>query len=108
MKKKIGQIIQEHVEAEKMEVTAFAKAIHRERSNAYDIFKRESIDTELLKKIGQVLRYDFFQDLLEPETKQKLMMKKGITRKVLIEFELTEDEIDSLNIDKKLQNKYRE
>ena len=105
MKKKIGQIIQEHVEAEKMEVTAFAKAIHKERSNAYDIFKRESIDTELLKKIGQVLHYDFFQDLLEPETKQMLMREKSITRKVLVEFELTEDEINSLKIDKKLINK---
>ena len=108
MKKKIGQIIQEHVEAEKMEITAFAKAIHKERSNVYDIFKRSSIDTELLKKIGHVLRYDFFQDLLEPETKQMLMREKGVTRKVLVEFELTEGEIDSLNIDKKLQNKYRE
>ena len=103
MKKKIGQLIQERVEAEKMEVTAFAKAIHKERSNAYDIFKRDSIDTDLLKKIGRVLHYDFFQDFLEPETKQMLMMKKGITRKVLIEIELTEDEIDSLNIDKKLK-----
>ena len=104
MNKKIGQIIQERVEAEKMEVTAFAKAINKERSNAYDIFKRDSIDTMLLKKIGQVLNYDFFQDLLEPETKQKLMMKKGITRKVLVELELTDKEIDFLNLEKKLIN----
>jgi len=102
MKKKIGQIIQERVEAEKWEVTAFAKAINKERSNAYDIFKRDSIDTKLLKKIGQVLRYDFFQDLLEPETKQMLMMKKSITRKMFVELELTEEEIDLLNIDKKI------
>ena len=100
--KKIGQLIQEHVEAEKMEVTAFAKAINKERSNVYNIFKRDSIDTKLLKKIGQVLRYDFFQDLLEPETKQMFMTKKGITRKVLVELELTDDEIDFLNIDRKI------
>jgi len=55
-----------------------------------------------------MLHYDFFQDLLEPETKQMLMREKGITRKVLVEIELTESEIDSLNIDKKLQNRYRE
>jgi len=102
MSKKIGQLIQEKVEAQKMEVTAFAKAINKERSNAYDIFKRDSIDTALLKKIGQVLSYDFFQDLLEPKTKQTLMMKKGITRKVLVELELTEEEIEYLNIDRKL------
>jgi len=104
MKKKIGQIIQERVEAERMEVTAFAKAINKERSNAYNIFKRDSIDTKLLKKIGQVLNYDFFQDMLEPETKQKLMMKKGITRKILVELELTEEEIDLLSLDEKILN----
>jgi hypothetical protein len=102
MKRKIGQLIQEKVEAEKMEVTAFAKAINKERSNAYDIFKRDSIDTDLLKKIGQVLHYDFFQDLLEPETKKMLMAKKGITRKILVELELSAEEIDILKIDKKI------
>ncbi|MDR1370155.1 MAG: hypothetical protein LBJ72_08555 [Dysgonamonadaceae bacterium] len=104
MKKKIGQLIEERVRAEKMEVTAFAKAINKERSNAYDIFKRDNIDIMLLKKIGQVLDYDFFQDLLAPETKQMMMIKRGITKKVLIEIELTEDEINFLNIEKKLIN----
>jgi len=104
MDKKIGQLIKERVEHVNMEVTAFAKAIGTERSNAYDIFKRESIDTDLLKKIGQVLKHDFFQDLLEPETIKLLMMKKGITRKVLIELELTEEEIKYLEIDTKLIN----
>lgn len=104
MKKKIGQLIQERVKAEKMEVTAFAKAINKERSNAYDIFNRDNIDIQLLKKIGQVLNYDFFQDLLAPETKQMLMMRKGVTKKVLIEIELTDDEIDFLNLEKKIVN----
>jgi hypothetical protein len=105
MNKKIGQLIQERVEAGKWEVTAFAKAIQKERSNVYDIFKRESIDTDLLKKIGQVLMYDFFQDLLEPETKKMLMLKKGITRKVLVELELTEKEIELLNLERKIVEK---
>ena len=104
MKKKIGQLIQERVKAEKMEVTAFARAIHKERSNAYDIFNRDNIDIKLLEKIGQVLNYDFFQDLLAPETKQKLVMRKGITKKVLVEIELTDDEIEFLNLEKKLIN----
>jgi hypothetical protein len=102
MKKKIGEIIKEHLDASKMEVTAFSKAIGRERSNVYNIFKRDSIDTGLLKKIGQVLRHDFFEDLLEPETKKMLMMKKGITRKFFLEFELTDEEIKCLDIDNKI------
>jgi len=95
--KKIGQIIKERVEASNMEVTAFAKAINKERSNIYDIFKRSSIDTELLKKIGQILNYDFFEDLLEPETKAKLMLKGKATKKFLIEVELTDEEMNILN-----------
>ena len=49
MEKIIGQLIKERVESLNMEVTAFAKAINKERSNVYDIFKRDSIDTKLLK-----------------------------------------------------------
>jgi hypothetical protein len=102
MQKKIGEIIREHFVASKLEATEFARLINRERSNVYNIFKRDSIDTNLLKKIGQILKYDFFQDLLEPETKRMLMMKKGVTKKVLIEFELTDEEIKFLNIDNKI------
>ena len=102
MNKIIGEIIREHFEASNMEATQFAKAINRERSNVYNIFKRDTIDTGLLKKIGQVLRHDFFVDLLEPETKKMLMMKKGITKKVLFEFELSEDEIQFLNMEQKI------
>ncbi|MDR2915586.1 MAG: hypothetical protein LBV74_12265 [Tannerella sp.] len=102
MEKKIGEIIKEHFEASKMEATAFAKAINRERSNVYDIFKRSSIDTGLLKKIGHILKHDFFEDLLEPETKRMLMMKKGVTKKVLLEFELTDEEIKFLDIENKI------
>lgn len=94
MSKIIGQLIKERVEAVNMEVTAFAKLINKERSNIYDIFKRDSIDTKLLKKIGQVLDYDFFQHLIEKETIEKLRIQE-ITRKskVLLEVEISEDEI---------------
>ena len=102
MKKKIGEIIKEHLDASRMEVTQFAKEINRERSNIYNILKRDSIDTKLLKKIGQVLKHDFFEDLLEPETKRMLMMKKGITKKIYIEFELSDEEINFIDIDNKI------
>ena len=68
MEKKIGQLIKDRLDATDMEVTAFAKALNTERSNAYDIFKRDSIDTFLLKKIGQILNYDYLQELLEEVT----------------------------------------
>jgi len=41
-------------------VSAFAKKINRSRNVVYDIFERESIDTDLLNKISKVLSCDFF------------------------------------------------
>lgn len=99
MKKKIGQLIKDRVKAENLKVTDFAKMIGAERTNVYDIFKRSSIDTELLKKIGQVLHYDFFQDLLEPETVKEIVLRHAITNKVYVELSLTEDEVKSLGIE---------
>jgi hypothetical protein len=103
MKKKIGQIIKEKLDASKMEVTVFAKAINKERSNIYNIFRRDSIDTELLKKIGQVLDYDFFQDLLEPETVKRIAIKEAIKKSnILIQLELSEDEIMKIGFEDKI------
>jgi len=99
MNKKIGQLIRERVDLQKMEITEFARLIGVERSNAYDIFKRESLDTKLLKKIGQVLDYDFFQDLLEEKTIQEIILKSKISTSVVyVPIELTEEEINKLGI----------
>jgi len=103
MSKKIGQLIKDKVESSKMEVTEFAKAINRERSNIYDIFKRDSIDTKLLKKIGQVLDYDFFQDLIEPETIEKIKISDAAKKsKVFLEINISEDEIMKIGFDEKI------
>lgn len=99
MNKKIGQLIRERVDLQKMEITEFARLIGVERSNAYDIFKRESLDTNLLKKIGQVLDYDFFQDLLEEKTIQEIILKSKIESSVVyVPIKLTEEEMDKLGI----------
>ena len=55
MEKKIGQLIKERVKSQNVNVTEFAKNIGMERTNVYDIYERESIDTGLLKKIGHEL-----------------------------------------------------
>jgi hypothetical protein len=102
MKKKIGQLIEERVKAQNLNVVDFAKQIDTERSNVYDIFKRESIDTGLLKKIGQVLHYDFFQDLLEPETVKEIVLRHSLTNRVYVELTLTEEEIKNLGLEDKV------
>jgi len=56
----IGKKIKEEVYKQRISITAFAKKISRSRNVVYDIFERESVDTDLLNKIGKVLNCDFF------------------------------------------------
>ena len=57
----IGAIIEKKLKEKLMTVTEFADKINRERSTVYDIFKRKSIDTELLVLISKALDYDFIR-----------------------------------------------
>lgn len=70
----IGSLIKEHLESNGQSVTWFAKKINRSRSTCYDIFKSDNIDTILLRKICEILNYDFFKDLSD-EIVQKLSKK---------------------------------
>lgn len=56
----IGKKIKEELYSQGISVSAFAKKINRSRNVVYDIFERESIDTDLLNKIGKILNCDFF------------------------------------------------
>lgn len=56
----IGKKIKEVWRKSRLKGTEFASLINRDRQVIYDIFKRESIDTELLKQISKVLDHDFF------------------------------------------------
>ncbi|MES2133120.1 MAG: hypothetical protein V4506_12310 [Bacteroidota bacterium] len=56
----IGKRIKEELYKQGVSVTVFAEKISRSRNVVYDIFERESIDTDLLNKIGKLLNCDFF------------------------------------------------
>ena len=66
----IGQRIKE-VMAKKVSVIAIAKEIECERTNVYNIFERESINTGLLQKFSIILKHDFFKELSEDTFKKK-------------------------------------
>ncbi len=61
MEIQIGKEIKIILETRGISVTEFARRINKSRENAYSIFSRKSIDTDLLLKISDVLNYDFFQ-----------------------------------------------
>ncbi len=68
----IGRKIEETLRLQERTVAWFARKLYCNRQNVYDIFKRESIDTALLRRISAALGHDFFKDLSEdmecPET----------------------------------------
>lgn len=57
----IGNEIKKALESSHLSVSAFAEKINKTRVNVYSIFKRESIDTDLLLKICEVLGVDLFK-----------------------------------------------
>ncbi|MEG1766498.1 MAG: XRE family transcriptional regulator, partial [Muribaculaceae bacterium] len=59
----IGKHIHNELKRQGRTVTWFARALNVVRTNAYDIFSRNTIDTELLQRICKILHYDFFKDL---------------------------------------------
>ena len=58
----IGKLIEEELRKQERSVTWFADKLCCERTNVYSIFKRQSIDTELLIRISKILHHNFFQD----------------------------------------------
>lgn len=61
----IGQLIKEELCKQERSVTWFAQKLCYERTNAYSIFKRQSIDTDLLARISNILHHDFFKHYSE-------------------------------------------
>ena len=67
----IGQRIKEVMAKKKVSVISIAKEIECERTNVYNIFERESINTSLLQKFSIILKHDFFKELSEDTFKKK-------------------------------------
>ena len=59
----IGNRIEEELRRQERTVAWLARKLYCNRQNVYDIFKRESIDTALLRRISTILGHDFFKDL---------------------------------------------
>lgn len=61
----IGQIIEQELHLQERSVTWFANKLYCDRTNVYKIFKRKSIDTELLLRISLILNHNFFNYYLQ-------------------------------------------
>ena len=68
----IGEKIREELARQERTVTWLARKLNCNRQNVYDIFKRSTIDTELLMRISLILRVDFFK-LFSEEYEKKVL-----------------------------------
>ena len=57
----IGKLIEEELRRQEHSVTWFANKLYCDRTNIYKIFKKQSIDTELLIRICDILKHNFFR-----------------------------------------------
>lgn len=59
----IGTRIQQVMKEQGRSVSWLAEKLPCERTNVYYIYKRSSIDTELLFNISKLLNHDFFSEI---------------------------------------------
>lgn len=61
MKVHIGEKIRKRAEELKTGTTELGRIINTSKQNVYGIFKRSSIDAQLLYEVSKALRFNFFQ-----------------------------------------------
>ena len=66
MERNIGAVIKMRLESTGMSKAELARRLHMSPANVHKIFKRSSVDAMLLRKISNILDYDFLQHF-EPE-----------------------------------------
>lgn len=59
----IGKRIKEVLDEKGLTAAWLAEQIPCERSNVYNIFRRSSINVNLLYSLSAILQYDFFKEL---------------------------------------------
>ena len=67
----IGEQIQKELRRQERTVAWLARKLNCNRQNVYDIFKRTTIDTELLLRISIILHRNFFT-LYNQEYRERL------------------------------------
>lgn len=57
----IGHLIQAQLKADQRSVGWLAREIHCSRNHVYKIFKKSSLDTDLLLRISMSMQFNFFR-----------------------------------------------
>jgi hypothetical protein len=60
----IGHLIKSVFDESGMSVSELARQLHCERTNVYTIFKRRTVDVELLAMLSEILNHNFLDDAM--------------------------------------------
>ena len=71
----VGQLIEKVAKERRVSNKELADHLNKVPSAIPHIFKRESVDTGLLRRLGEVLKYNFFEALSDPSTAEKVEEK---------------------------------
>jgi transcriptional regulator with XRE-family HTH domain len=72
----IGQLIKEKVTEKRLSQEALGKMINTTKQNVGNIYKRRSIDTQLLLKLCVVLEHNFFEAFYSEEPLKTMRQKE--------------------------------
>ena len=97
----IGQIIKDILKSKKMNVTEFSEKINYTRGNAYKIFNKTSIDTNLLIKISKVLGENLFFSFLTDDEIAEYKNNKVKSAEVVNALKDLKNTIINMNKEKK-------
>ena len=94
----IGKEIEKVFTKKGIKISIFASQLNTVPRNVYNIFNRESIDTNTLLKISNILQFDFFRlyfekKMTEPLIKNETVFSKTHTKKISITIEIEEDKV---------------
>jgi len=92
----IGNEIKQIAEQRGVCAAELGKRINRNRTNVYDIFKRNAIDTQLLIMISQALEYNFFERHV---IRQPI---NATSSRLTFEIEITPDELEGFHFPKNI------
>ncbi|MBX9852824.1 MAG: helix-turn-helix domain-containing protein [Cytophagaceae bacterium] len=97
----IGKKIKEVFKNAGLTVTEFARRINTSRENVYGVFRRKSVDTEMLTKISKALNYDFFRLYSNPKEIEELRKQLEVAEQEILYLKKINGLLEKENTGKK-------
>jgi transcriptional regulator with XRE-family HTH domain len=103
MAEKIGQIIKRIAESKGVTQQTLGEKVNRTKQGIASVYRRGTIDTDLLREISVALDYDFFSHFYDDPSLTKFKLGQGL--EILAQLESLGEKLDQAN---KLIESYEE